>query len=104
MTIVEPYKKISIINILIFVFSLLAVGVAILLIVLYNTVINFEHKISAAKLEMKKIETETAELKENLFNLLGSDNLKKVAEENGLVEDKNPEYFKLKQWQIGLNF
>lgn len=104
MTIVEPYKKISIINVLIFIFSLISVCVAILLIILYNNVINFENKISAAKLEIKKIETETAELKENLFNLLASDNLKKVAEENGLVEDKNPEYFKLKQWQIGLNF
>jgi cell division protein FtsL len=104
MTIVQPYKKISILNILIFVFSLIAICFAILLIILYNNVINLEHKIGVTKLEIKKIETETAELKENLFNLLASDNLKKIAEENGLVQDKNPEYFKLKQWQIGLNF
>ncbi|MGC8775860.1 MAG: hypothetical protein ACP5QN_00905 [Minisyncoccia bacterium] len=106
MTIIQPYKKVSIINVLILIFSILLVGSALLLVVLYNNVVNLEYKINSEKKEIKKIETEISEAKENLFNLLSAENLKKIANENGLIEEKNPEYFEInsKQWQIGLNF
>lgn len=106
MTIVEPYKKISIINILIIFSFLLLVVLSAILVFLYNKVINFEDKINIEKNEIKKIETEISETKEKLFNILSGENFKKIASENGLVLEKNPEYFKFEsqQWQIGLNF
>lgn len=76
------------------------------LIILYNYTIDFNQKIKNFKEETKRIETESVVLKESLFNILSSENLKKVANNNGLIEDKNPTYIQIKenQWQIGLNF
>lgn len=107
MTITQPYKNRSIINILIFVSFVLSIILAIVLVFLYNNVLNFEDRINSLKQEIKKVETDIAESKEELFNILSGENLEKIAIENGLVVDKNPEYFEIKkldQWQIGLNF
>ncbi|MCX7589597.1 MAG: hypothetical protein RMK17_01590 [bacterium] len=106
MTIAQSYKKISIVNILIIIFFIVLIILAFLLVFFYNSVVNFENKIYLKENEIKKIETDIAELKEDLFNILSGDNLQKIASENGLVIEKNPEYFEIKsqQWQVGLNF
>jgi cell division protein FtsL len=105
MTIIQPYKKLSLVNILLIIFSGILVLSAITLVIVYNYVVNFEHRVEIQRSEIKKVETDVSEIKENLFNLLSSENLKKLAEQNGLVEEKSPEYLELNknQWQIGLN-
>jgi cell division protein FtsL len=105
MTIIQPNRKLSLMNILIIIFSGILFLSAASLVILYNYVVNFEHQAEVQRSEIKKIETDVSEIKEDLFNLLSSENLKKLAEQNGLVEEKSPGYleFKKNQWQIGLN-
>jgi len=105
MTIIRPYKKLFLINILLIIFSIILVLSAFTLVIFYNYTVNFEHKIEMQRSEIKKFETDISEMKKDLFNLLSFENLKKIAEQNGLVEEKNPEYLELNknQWQIGLN-
>jgi len=105
MTIIQPQKK-SLINILLgFIISFLVIGVVIL-VILYSYVINFNKNISNAKNEIKEIEIANTQIKEDLLNMLSGNNLENLANEFGLVKEKNPEYLKINnnQWQVGLNF
>jgi len=105
MTIIRPHQKFSLVDVLLFISLILLFFASLALVIIYNYVVNFENSILEKQKEIKKIETQIAESKENLFNLLSSENLKKIAEENGLIEEKNPEYVELNsnQWLAGLN-
>jgi cell division protein FtsL len=105
MTIIRPHQKFSLVDVLLFISLILLFFASLALVIIYNYVVNFENSILEKQKEIKKTETQIAESKENLFNLLSSENLKKLAEENGLIEEKNPEYVELNsnQWLAGLN-
>jgi cell division protein FtsL len=105
MTIIRPHQKFSLVDVLLFISLILLFFASLALVIIYNYVVNFENSILEKQKEIKKVETQIAESKENLFNLLSSENLKKLAEENGLIEEKNPEYIELNsnQWLAGLN-
>jgi cell division protein FtsL len=105
MTIIRPYQKFSLVDVLLFISLILLFFASLALVIIYNYVVNFENSILEKQKEIKKVETQIAESKEDLFNLLSSENLKKIAEENGLIEEKNPEYVELNsnQWLAGLN-
>lgn len=108
MTIIQPQPK-SIFNKLLLIMFLAVALASVVLIFLYNYAIDLDQKIKNIKYETKKIEDESVAIKDALFNALSSENLRKIAEENGLIEDKNPTYLEIKenqnnQWQIGLNF
>lgn len=108
MTIIQPQPK-SILNKLLLIMFLLVALFSVVLVILYNYFIDLEQKIKVIKNEIKKMEAENVVMKESLFNVLSSENLKKIAEKNGLIEDKNPTYLEIKeneknQWQVGLNF
>jgi cell division protein FtsL len=105
MTIIRPNQKFSLVDVLLFISLILLFFASLALVIIYNYVVNFENSILEKQKEIKKTETQIAESKENLFNLLSSENLKKIAEENGLIEEKNPEYVELNsnQWLAGLN-
>jgi cell division protein FtsL len=105
MTIIRPHQKFSLVDVLLFISLILLFFASLALVIIYNYVVNFENSILEKQKEIKKVETQIAESKENLFNLLSSENLKKIAEENGLIEEKNPEYVELNsnQWLAGLN-
>ena len=105
MTIIRPHQKFSLVDVLLFISLILLFFASLALVIIYNYVVNFENSILEKQKEIKKTETQIAESKENLFNLLSSENLKKLAEENGLIEEKNPEYVESNsnQWLAGLN-
>ena len=91
MTIIQPnrYKdarRLSIILGAILVVGVLS-GVAI-----YLQKVSAKHDLAKIKKELEVIKVENAELKTNYYALVDSDNLEQLAEELGLVQDKNPQW------------
>ncbi len=105
MTIIQPEKK-SILNfLLVLAFSLLFIS-SLILIVLYNYVVNFNKNIVKMEKDIKQFEIQTTELTEKIFDIVSGDNLEKIAQEYGMVKENNPEYLEInsKSWQLGLNY
>ncbi len=71
--------------------AILAVS-AISGIFLYNQLVNLRHEITSQGDNLGKAEVLSAELKNNLYAAVDVKNLEKLATENGLVIDKNPQY------------
>ena len=93
MTYIQPNKKTLTTKLL-----LILVGAIILaafrLVILYNSTVDLEHGIAGMRKEIKLLQAENVELKEEVFALFDSVNFKKNLGSN-LVEDKNPEYMEI---------
>ena len=79
--------------------GLLFASAVLVLVMLYNRSVNTSHALSDAKKEFQKIKIETAEVKDKIFVVFQAKNLEKFAEEQSLIKEKNPGYFRLSpQW------
>lgn len=67
---------------------------AVWLVILYNSIVDFNHGISAMRVELKSAQAINAELKEKIFALLSGESLNKLTGER-LVQEKNPEYIEV---------
>lgn len=97
MTFIQPNNKEgSFLNkILMILAGLLFLG-SVWLVVIYNSVVNFNHGISQMKAEVEQIQAQNVEIENKIFSLINDASLKNKAGE-GLVQDKNPQYFEVNQ-------
>jgi len=65
------------------------------LVMLYNRVLNMHSVRDEIKLQIQSLETQSSELKDKIFKLTTSGNLKEIAVNMNLVEEKHPEYFEI---------
>ncbi len=93
MTFIKPKKTLTIWNVVIGGLATLAVVGTFLLIGLYNGVVNANHAIAAAKTQLDSIGAENTSLNNKLIGVLGSGAVAQAAQQDNLVEEKNPEYF-----------
>ena len=61
---------------------------------IYVKTVELHDQIAQRTVEIQAMETESAELKGHILELLGSNHLKTFAAEQSLVEEKNPSYLK----------
>lgn len=94
MTFIKP-PKIGLINKILIVLAIPLVAGAIWLIFVYNQVVNLNHEISSLKKEIESSQATTAELKEKVFGFYSSENVERAVIQLNLVQEKNPEYFKI---------
>jgi hypothetical protein len=94
MTIIQPNrenKKTSL-------FALVLTGVAVLSVVwgvfIYNQLVDIRHEMEKTSNSAGKTEVTNAELKNNLYNMIDSENLESLAKEKSLTIDKDPRYVK----------
>jgi len=94
MTIIQPNreeKKTSL-------FALVLAGIAVLSVVwgvfIYNQLVDIRHEVAKKSNNLEKAEVSNAELKNNLYNIIDSQNLESLAEDRFLAFDKNPQYVK----------
>jgi cell division protein FtsL len=59
---------------------------------IYSKTVGLKHEIASYKMTAKNEKTENAELKNALFKMTDPQMLEAIAEEKGLVEDKNPQW------------
>ena len=110
MTIIRPKKENGsrLLHGMIFSLSILLVGGVVGVIALYNQRINLEHDFEAFSLDLKSLEAENAELKDDLFKLFDSALFEQLAAERGLVLDTHPEYFTTRKgthpWELASHF
>ncbi|MBI4086067.1 MAG: hypothetical protein HY433_02400 [Candidatus Liptonbacteria bacterium] len=96
MTLIQPSQK-SFTHLILVFFIVILVSGAFSLIFLYNRSVNMEHSISAAQVELRKIQTARAEIQDKIFGLSSDANLQKLSKERNLVKDKNPRYLEVSQ-------
>jgi cell division protein FtsL len=106
MTLLQPNKSTSAtLNI---VLMLLILGIflsATMLVVFYNRMVNVTHTLSRANVESKKLETENAELKDNIFALFDNAHVAAIAQSKELSEDKKPRYVEVDQkWFLASHY
>ncbi len=94
MTIIQPYKSTYKINFLIFILMFVSIGVAVFGMFIYNQLVNLRHEISKYETNLSRAEVKNAELKNNLYSITDANKLESLADTQGLVLDKNPEYVK----------
>lgn len=98
MTFVQPRKNSGVLaGALVFLCIALTASV-VYLIVVYNHVVNLEHNLSRLESHYRLLETENAEIKEQIFTLFTTQNLEAFAAERQLIQEKNPRYFTDQQW------
>jgi cell division protein FtsL len=92
MTIIQPAKSNTFLNIIIAILIAALLSGSLWLVALYNRLVNLNHNISELNTELNKLQTANAEVKKAIFAIFDSQNLEKLAEEKQLVKDRNPEY------------
>jgi cell division protein FtsL len=74
----------------------LAIGILVISVVfcgaLYSKTVDIKHEISSHKELLREGKVVNAELRNTLFKMTDPQMLEKIAEEKGLVEDKNPQW------------
>jgi hypothetical protein len=93
MTFIQPNKNNGILNGILAMLGVGALGGIFLLVCLYNSTVNLSHNISAAKTDLGAVSAQNTSLNNTVIAALGSDQIKANARSNNLMEDKNPQYF-----------
>ena len=76
-------------------------GGTLWLVVAYNKTVDLSHDIASAKSKLGTIGAENTSLNNNILATLGGSNFTALASANGLVTDKNPQYFPInQQWPL----
>ena len=94
MTFIKP-EKVGLVNKILIALAIPLIGGAIWLIFVYNQVVSINHEISSLKKEIELNQAAIAELKEKVFSLYSSENVEYIIGQLNLVQEKNPEYFKI---------
>ena len=103
MTFVKKEKRNSINLLLLLLTAFLIFGI-ILIVGAYNKTVNLKHGIADMKAEMRKIETDSAGLKEQLFGIFEAQKVESLAKERGLVKETRPSYLEETPWALASHF
>jgi cell division protein FtsL len=97
MTILQPNKYRDIKKLCVVLGSIL-ISVTLMGVFLYSHTVSLKHDLAKFKKDFEESEVANADLKNKYYDLVDADNLEKLAEENGLIQDENP------QWAFALRF
>jgi len=92
MTFFQPNQKTAKFSVGFVLLVAAVITMALLSIYLYNGVVNIRHSMQSAEIGLQELETANADLKNELYRILDSENLQKLAGQLSLVKDNTPEY------------
>ncbi len=105
MTIIRPGRQNVLLNRLLLILVALIIVSALYLVWLYVRLVNVNHGLTTARADLVRVETQSAELKEKIFGLLSGDKLQALAQAEGLVQDKEPQYLQASpSWSLASHF
>lgn len=103
MTIIEPNKSKSKVKRFIgLVLTIVFIG-AIFSIQIYNANVDLKYSLSTQEKKLDQLEVINAELKDRLYDILDSNNLRSQAQELGLILEKNPLYLETESQVVASN-
>jgi hypothetical protein len=101
MTFIQPTKHANILNVVIALLVVALLGGTFWLVIAYNKTVNLSHDIASEKNQLQSIGAQNTTLNNQVLATLGGANFTALAAADGLVEDKNPQYFTVnQQWPI----
>jgi hypothetical protein len=101
MTFIQPSKHINIVNAVIALLVVALLGGTFWLVIAYNKTVDLSHDIVSEKAQLESVGAADTSLNNQVLATLGGANFTAVAAADGLVEDKNPQYFTSdQQWPI----
>ena len=101
MTFIQPSKNKNTWNLALAVMGVILSLGTFWVIVAYNQTVSLAHDIAKMKAELDTLGAKNTALNNNLIASLGSDAVKRMAAQGGLVEDKKPQYFELNpKWPL----
>ena len=102
MTFIQPSKHINMLNIVIAMLVITILGGTFWLVVAYNKTVDLSHNIISAKTQLSAIGASSTALNNTIISTLGLTNFQSLAASEGLVVEKNPQYFQLDQNGLSL--
>jgi hypothetical protein len=102
MTFIQPTKHTNLFNFIIAVLVITILGGTFWLVVAYNKTVNLSHDIVSSKAELDALGASSTALNNSIISTLGGVDFQTVAAADGLVADKNPQYFQLDQNGLSL--
>lgn len=103
MTIIKPRESRNYFRFLLFIFAIVFVG-GLFYVYEYASFVDLRQQLRAAKALVVDLETANAELKNALYQAVSAPALEKIAVEQKLVMDRNPNYLNLNQWLSDSSF
>jgi hypothetical protein len=101
MTFIQPTKHGNFFNIVIAMLVIALLGGTFWLVIAYNKTVDLTQDIASAKAQTDSIGAENTALNNQVLATLGDVDSSALADEDGLVQDKNPQYFSIdQQWPI----
>ncbi|MFH1246637.1 MAG: hypothetical protein V1489_02600 [Candidatus Liptonbacteria bacterium] len=75
------------------------------LITMYVRVVDLEHDMAQAKVDIQTREAENATLRDKMYALFGADNMRALSESRQLITDRNPQYVKIdREWSLASQY
>jgi cell division protein FtsB len=99
MTIIQPPRANIFLNVIIAILITALFSGSFWLVTLYNRLVNLNHNILELTVELNKLQAANAEVKKEIFAILDSQNLERLAGEKRLVKDLSPEYLTISKEQ-----
>ncbi len=101
MTFIQPTKHINILNAVIALLVVALLGGTFLLVIAYNKTVDLSHNIISLKAKLDAVGAQNTALSNQVLATLGGADFQSLASADGLVQDKNPQYFTTdNQWPI----
>ena len=101
MTFIQPTKTINLLNAIIAMLVIALLGGTFWLVIAYNKTVDLSQDVVSMKAQLQTIGAENTALNNQVLDTLGGANFTALAAADGLVEDKNPQYFTSdQQWPI----
>jgi len=101
MTFIQPTKHFNSLNLVIAMLVIALLGGTFWLVIAYNKTVDLSHDIVSAKAKLESTGAQNTALNNQVLATLGGANFQTLAASDGLVQDKNPQYFTSDQsWPI----
>ena len=101
MTFIQPTKHANILNVVIALLVVTLLGGTFWLVIAYNKTVDLSHDVVSIKAQLQSTGAQNTALNNQVLATLGGANFTALAAADGLVQDKNPEYFTSdQQWPI----
>jgi hypothetical protein len=101
MTFIQPSRHINIVNAVIALLVVALLGGTFGLVIAYNKTVDLSQDIISSKAKLQSVGAQDTALNNQVLATLGGADLTALAAADGLVQDKNPQYFTSdQQWPI----
>lgn len=97
MTIIQPSKNKNLIHLML-IFGAILTFVAGLYVFIYSRTVNLTHDLKKIEAELIELRVQNADLKNGFYSAIDSKKLEDLAQEKGLIIDRNP------QWEFASHF